>query len=141
MVQFRQKTGEVDVDKVENQKSLLGIALEGPSRIGHYFRPVYSGAADGMYALKPDGPIIRPDGKPRHWTVHYDPNAADGNGRITVTLDDEKTEMDLKPGVKSSGATFDRFGFVDMQTGGHYVKVFIDDVKFTTKPAGQGEAR
>ena len=124
-------------DHVEKPKSLLGLAIEGPSRIGHYFRPVYSASAEGAAHVETTGPIIRPDGQPHRWSLHYDPAAAAGNGRIMVTLDDEKVELELKPGVRKSGATFDRFGFFNIQTGGHHVKVFIDDVKFTSKPAGQ----
>lgn len=126
-------------DHAEAPKSLLGVAIEGPSRIGHYFRPDYSGGGGGKDApnLNTTGPLIRPDGQPRRWSLHYDPAAAGGNGRITVTLDDEKVELELKPGVRKSGATFDRFGFSNIQTGGHHVKVFIDDVKFTSQPTAQ----
>jgi hypothetical protein len=47
-----------------------------------------------------------------------------------VTLDDEQVELDLRPGARNCGATFDRFGFFNGQTGGHYVKVFLDEVSY-----------
>src|SRR5205807_9179586 len=43
------------------QKNLLGIFIEGPSRIGHYFRPAYrTPGREGVTAKA--GPVIRPDG-------------------------------------------------------------------------------
>jgi hypothetical protein len=118
-------------DPSRPQESLLGIAIEGPSRIGHYFRPLYSTKGAEVLGDAGIGPIIRADGQPHHWTLHYDPNAAGGNGCITVTFDEEKVDFELKPDARKSGATFDRFGFMDIQSGGHHVKIFVDDLKYS----------
>ena len=115
--------------KASPQTSYLAIGIEGPSRIGHYFHPYYAPTDGKLRGRSEAGPIIRPDGQQRRWTLHYDPQAADGRGRITVTLDDEKVELDLRAGARESGATFDRFGFFNTQSGGHYVKVFVDDLQ------------
>ena len=56
------------------------------------------------------------------------------NGQITVKFDDNIQTMDLKPGHKQSGATFDRFGFFNMQSGGWHVQLYVDDLKYTKAP-------
>ena len=112
--------------------NLVAIMVEGPSRIGHYFRPVYSNSK-GEYALQQEGPVLRPNSEPHHWTLDYDPNGADGNGKITVTLDNNPVSIDLKPGVKKAGATLDRFGILSWQTGGHHVELYLDDIKYTAE--------
>jgi hypothetical protein len=117
-------------DYKEPQKNFMAIAIEGPSRIGHYFRPAYA-ASDGKGELKEEGPIIRPDGKVHHWSLHYRPDGAGGNGQITVRFDDDTQTLDLKPGHKQSGATFDRFGFFNMQSGGWHVQVYVDDLTYS----------
>jgi hypothetical protein len=124
------KKNHTTPDYVKHQRPYLAIAVEGPSRIGHYFRPMYasSGEARGDPG---SGPIIRPDSRQRRWTLDYDPKAADGKGRITVTLDNERVEFDLTADARKAGATFDRFGFFDLQAGGHHVKIFVDDLKYT----------
>jgi hypothetical protein len=115
---------------LEPEKNVMAILLEGPSRIGHYFRPAYF-TRSGKGAITEDGPIVRPDGKVHRWSFDYDPHGANGNGQITVKFDDAVQTYDLKPGIKADGATFDRFGLFDVQSGGHYVKVWFDDLKYT----------
>lgn len=125
----------------ERQRNYLGITVEGPSRVGHYFRAAYSNSAgDGHAPLEDprtgaERPVIRPDGRPHRWSLDYSPEAADGNGRITVRLDDTVHTLELRPGDRARGATFDRFGIFDMQSGGHHVEFYLDDLAYT---AGAG---
>lgn len=112
------------------QPNLLGILIEGPSRVGHYFRPGYR-ADDGQGATADTGPIIRPDGKVHRWSLHYRPQGAGGNGQIEVTLDDRTQTLDIRPGDRQRGATFDRFGLFNVQSGGHFVEVYLDDLAYT----------
>lgn len=115
------------------QGNRLAIMIEGPSRIGHYFRPVY-GTADGTRVVKPSGPVIRPDGTPHTWAMKYDRKAGDA-GRITFRLDAAEETFDLKPDHRKAGATFDRFGlFVREPADGHFVEVYAAELKFTTVP-------
>ena len=84
------------------------------------------------------------DGTRYRWTLDYYPQAAGGNGRITYTLhsDAHKAEdygalpenfqkeaqarfpntttftVDLPPGLRKEGATFDRFGFCNVVLAG-----------------------
>jgi hypothetical protein len=117
-------------EHVEPQKNVLGIIMEGPSRIGHYFRPGYW-TNNGAGGAAESGPIIRPDGESHVWSIDYDPGANDGSGRITVQFDGKTQTLDLGPGHKKSGATFDRFGIHNCQSGGHYVEVYLDDLEYT----------
>jgi len=107
---------------------LLGVMIEGPSRAGHYFRPIYT-TTGGTRDLPAEGPLIRPDGKSRTFTIAYDPT---GDGALRVTLDGAPVELKLPPGHRALGAPFDRFGMLTMRRGGHYAAVFLDDLKYTT---------
>lgn len=104
---------------------------------------------------------IKNDGTRYHWTLAYDPAAADGNGQFTFTMRSESHTaenygplpdasqkeaqarfpntttftIDLTPGFKKEGATFDRFGIQNMMKSGGAVMMYFDDVTF----AGQDE--
>lgn len=99
---------------------------------------------------------IKFDGTRYHWTLDYDPQTAGGNGRFTFTLRSETHQtqdygplpelsekeaqarfpntttftVDLTPGHKQEGATFDRFGVQNMMKAGGAVTMFFDDVQF-----------
>jgi hypothetical protein len=75
---------------------MMTIMVEGPSRIGHYFRPAYWDSK-GKGEIVGEGPIIRPDGKPHTWSLHYDPNGAGGRGRVTWKLDDVERTFAAMP--------------------------------------------
>ncbi|HSQ55706.1 MAG TPA: hypothetical protein VLM40_08165 [Gemmata sp.] len=112
----------------------LAIMIEGPSRVGHYFRPDYA-TAHGERVIKAQGPRIEPGEKVHSWMLKYDPKAADGIGRITFRLDDEEQTLDLKPEHRRAGATFDHFGIFVREIGdGNYVEAYLADLKFTTTP-------
>jgi hypothetical protein len=112
------------------QRNFLAILIEGPSRVGHYFRPCYR-CADGGGVTADDGAIVRPDGRVHDWAIRYDPAGAGGNGLITVTFDNKDQSLPLRPGDKARGATFDRFGLFNLQSGGNYVFVYVDDLAYT----------
>jgi hypothetical protein len=123
------KEKKVSPDHQEAQKNILAVAIEGPSRIGHYFRPAYSTARGNVESTI--GPLIRPDGQRHNWSLRYSPAGANGAGLIIVALDGHEQQLPLKPGDRKIGATFDRFGFFNMQTGGHYVRVYVDDLRYS----------
>jgi len=119
------KRNKLTPDHHAQQTNLLAIAVEGPSRIGHYFRVGYRNAkGEGM--LEASGPTIKPDGSTHRWSMRYDPN-----GEITVTFDDHTQVTRLRPEHKAAGARFDRFGIVNMQSGGHHVEIYLDQLQFT----------
>lgn len=115
-------------------KHFLGAAIEGPSSEGFHFYPAYRGrSGDPSSGMGKNPPRIFPDGAVREWTLEYDPTTAGGNGRITVTLDQQAVAMDLAPGVKSGGAEFDRFGLVTPWIDGNGQHVFFDELNYTVR--------
>lgn len=115
--------------------SFLGVAVGGPTRVGHCFTPSFTtGQGErGRVAKIDEAPLLKP-GKRYDWSLIYDPAANQGNGEITVTLGDRKEVLPLKPGRKAEGATFDRFGLFTSQAGGQMVRIYLDDLKYTAAP-------
>lgn len=120
--------------------NFLGILIEGPSRIGHYVRPV-RGSSDDVKQVMSQGPVIFPDGNPHTWTFRYQPEAGDGRGRITVAFDGESVSMDVSEAARKGNAAFDRFGFLSWNRGGHFVEIYFDDLVWTAGPSKNGHAR
>jgi hypothetical protein len=116
-------------DKSPTAANFLGILVGGPTRRGHMFSPSLS-IANGDKSKVPSGPVLMP-GKPYEWTMLYDPTANNGKGSVQVTLGEGKVTLDLKPGEKANGATFDRFGLMSVPPGGNLVRVYVDDLKYT----------
>jgi len=116
--------------------NFVGIVIEGPSRVGHYFRVRY-GTSQGQGGDSQTGPVITADGKSHLWTLEYDPQANGGSGRIVAALDGKRVALDLAPEHKQQGAAFDRFGMFNMRRGGHYMTVHFDDLKYTAGPQGR----
>jgi hypothetical protein len=112
--------------------NFVGVLVEGPSRIGHYFRPVL-GASTDERAIAESGPIIHPDNKPRTWSIAYDPKANDGRGRITAALDGESVSLDVSASARKANAVLDHFGVVSWHRGGHYVEMYFDDITYSVK--------
>ncbi len=99
---------------------------------------------------------LKLDGTRYHWTLDYDPQGAEGNGRFTFTMRSDthtaqdygplppasqkeaqarfpntKTfTVDLTPGLKMENATFDRFGVCNMMKSGGTATMFFDDLQF-----------
>jgi hypothetical protein len=112
----------------------LGVHVGGPTRVGHYFQPVFA-AAKGARGKTDQGPVLVP-GKGCEWSLVYDPAANGGHGAIRVTLANESVTLRLKPGFKNQGASFDRFGLLTSNTGGGLVRLFLDDLKYTAARLG-----
>jgi hypothetical protein len=113
-------------------EGFLGFSIEGPSREGFSAYPAYR-TIEGRqgYADGPDRPHILPDGKPHDWTLEYDPSGAGGRGRITLTFDGRPVALDLNPGDRPPGVTFDRFGLVTTWIDGNGQTVYFDDLTYT----------
>lgn len=112
----------------------LGVAVEGPSREGFFFYPVCRlGNGVQAYASGPELPRILPDGTPHDWSLLYDPHGADGQGRITVTLDGQAVLLDLPPGRRQAAATFDRFGIITTWIDGNAQRIYFDDLEYTCR--------
>ncbi len=122
----------------------IGINIEGPSSEGFFFYPVYRVHGDAAKALgRGSGktPRIYPDGKIRNWSLKYDPNGANGNGRITVRLGAQSCTLDLEPGHKNIGAAFNRFGICTPWIDGNSVTVYFDDIIYTCAPSSGNQVK
>jgi hypothetical protein len=110
--------------------NFLGIHAGGPTRVGHYFQPAYC-TGRGNRGRAKTGPVLTPD-KIYDWTLAYDPQANSGIGLIRVTLGTESISFDLKRQHRMEGALFDRFGFFTSTIGGQMVKIYFDDLQYTS---------
>lgn len=135
------KQAKTTPDHEQPQSNYLAALVEGPSRAGHYFRPAY-GTANGAGQIVGETsaaghtwPVVFPDGKPHEFRIHYRPLAADGRGTIETTLDGVSDAIELRPGDRQRGAKFDRFGIFNLQSGGHAVETYLDDLRFTSRKA------
>ncbi len=112
----------------------LGVNVEGPSTEGFCFYPVYrvhGQVAGALGGGSGKAPRIYPDRKVHDWLLKYDPAGAGGRGRITVSLDGHACTLDLAPGAKAIGASFDRFGICTPWIDGNSVTVYFDDIEYT----------
>lgn len=103
---------------------------------------------------------IKLDGTHYRWTLNYDPQAAEGDGQFVFTFASDnhpKTDIEpglsaeaiaeararfphtttftvnLPPGYRKEGASFDRFGIINMMKAGGTVKMYFDDLTFNGK--------
>jgi hypothetical protein len=123
----------------------VGIKIGGPTRVGHYFVPSYAVKIDrasipdqgdkqhppNISVERREGPVLTPQ-KSFDWKLVYDPKANDGKGEMQVTLGDKTVSLPLKDGDKANGATFDRFGLFTTHRGGNFVKIYFDDLAYTS---------
>lgn len=115
-------------------ESVLGIHIEGPSSEGFKFYPVLrTKAGDSSYANVRQSPTILPNSKSHDWSLDYDPSGSTGRGQVVVTLDGQKTMLDLPEGAKASGTAFDRFGVVTSWIDGNSQDVYWDDITYTAE--------
>ncbi len=111
-------------------RDFVGIHVGGPTRVGHYFIPQCATSGSGRGKVK-SGPVLVP-GRKLEWSLVYDPEGAGGNGEMTVTLGTEKSVLALRRGQKAEGAMLDRFGLFTSTNGGQMVKIFLDDLHYTS---------
>ncbi len=110
-------------------ENFVGMHIGGPTRVGHYFIPVFANAS-GSRGKVESGPVLTP-GKVFEWSIRYDPAANGGNGEIRVTLGDKSVSLALKPGQRAHGAAMDRFGVFNSTAGGQMVKLYLDDLTYS----------
>jgi hypothetical protein len=69
------------------------------------------------------------------WSLRYDPGGNEGGGTITATLDEDTVRVNLEPGHKRDGATFNRFGILNVMKsadGGGFL--WLDDLTLNGVP-------
>ncbi len=136
----REKMKEIADEHGAPLNDSLGIDIDGPTRIGYYFTALCS--PKRTVASAKEGPVFLPTGERRSFRLSYDPEANNGVGRMTVTLDEKTFTLDLKPEQRAAGATFDRFGIMNKRVGGKYVTLYFDDISYTARrPRGHPPVR
>ena len=132
---FYHSTDSLQVNRSQSSgipRSFLGVAVEGPSREGFLFYPIYRTRGDGQgYASADKAPHILPDGKVHDWSLEYDPAANTGRGRIVVRFDRQSVALDLPENDRKSSTQFDRFGLVTTWIDGNGQQVYFDELKYT----------
>lgn len=121
----------------------VGAKIGGPTKVGHYFLPAYATAQPKEVKLDPSGqhratvavegkqgPVFVPH-KVYEWKLVYDPAGNGGKGVVVATLGTESVTLLLKEGDKAKGASLDRFGLFTGHRGGSFVRIFLDDLKYT----------
>ncbi len=101
---------------------------------------------------------IRNDGARYRWTLEYDPQANNGNGRITFAIHSDANppdellkpnlpgsarqealthfphttsfQVDLPDGFKKQGTMFDHFGLMNGMKPGHPTTIYFDDLEY-----------
>lgn len=112
-------------------RNLLGVAIEGPSREGFFFAPVYrtaAGQAGHVKSARP--PYIYPDGAQHDWSLAYHPGLGPV-GRIVVRMDKQAVELNLGADHRKAATQFNRFGIVTTWVDGNGQKVYFDDLRYT----------
>jgi hypothetical protein len=128
--------------------NFVGIKVGGPTRVGHYFVPAYATAGKGKVEAgsrahpkrisveSRQGPVLVPE-KTFEWKLVYDPAGNGGTGTLEATLGAQSATLPLKKEDKTRGATLDRFGLFTTHIGGSYVRIYFDDLKYTTAVGGR----
>lgn len=110
--------------------NFVGVHIGGPTRVGHYFVPRLT-TTKGTVMKVEKGPVLTPE-KVFEWSLSYDPTANDRYGELKVTLDHETVALLIRKGQKLGGVRLDRFGLLNSPVGGQLVRIYLDDLKYTT---------
>src|SRR5262245_12957752 len=88
---------------------------------------------EGRYQTTKTKPFLA-DGTPHDWSMTYDPSGHDGDGELTFTIDGKSYSAALEKGHKADGATFNRFGFWNVQVSGDGLEMYVDDLVLDGRP-------
>jgi hypothetical protein len=88
---------------------------------------------------KKEHDTFRNDGTRYSWTLDYDPQAAGGNGRITVVVrsnlakpepfEGKPFTVDLPTGYRQQGTVFDRFGMINITKPGGQLTAYFGNLQ------------
>lgn len=112
-------------------------------------RSRYAGGAGAFrgerYQTTPTRPF-RADGTSYYFRLLYDPDANNGNGKITFRVDDLVYELDVREKDRKDGMILNRFGIWNQNTSGGRIQAYFDDLTvngkkltFDKDPQWQGE--
>jgi hypothetical protein len=88
----------------------------------------FTEAADRKSSRAP-ATVFKSAGKPVKWSITYDPNGNEGKGVLTATVGDHTAVCELDSGHKADGATFNRFGIINViKSADHGSEAWFDDI-------------
>jgi hypothetical protein len=120
----------------------LGIAITGPSAIGQYFGPLVADASGEVASEDEAGIVFNPGPRTLRWSLDYHPRGQDRggeSGRMFIRLGGQRRTFELPKDLAREGATFNRFGLRNLERGGSFQVVHLDDLRYSI--AGPREAR
>jgi hypothetical protein len=112
--------------------NFLGVAIEGPSREGFLFYPVYhfSNGFGDFARNTTELPHILPNGQPHEWTLEYTPPNVGAGAKLRATLDQRGGTLEIAE-FQPNSVEFDRFGIVTTWIDGNSQRVYFDDLTYT----------
>ncbi|HEX8524026.1 MAG TPA: hypothetical protein VF669_17360 [Tepidisphaeraceae bacterium] len=115
-----------DEFKRGKDENILGLLIEGPSRVGHYIRPVFLNKK-GVGVEPKTGAVLPPDEKPHSFSLKFDPLQR----TITVNFEGQTQTIDVAAKTLDRGAAFTHFGLFNALEGGSDVQIFFDNLRYT----------
>jgi hypothetical protein len=112
-------------------RNMMGITIADASSVGYYLTPLVS--ASNREGVNSSWDVFTPDRRRRRFSFEYDPDANDGIGRVTITLDRNEHVLDLTREMRESGAVFNRFGLANVRRGGNSVEFYLDDLTYNAR--------
>jgi len=110
--------------------SFLGLSIGGPSRIGQYAGALVSDRRGRLRDPDDARVIFNPGPRSRRFRLDYEPDAGVA-GRLTLELEGRRLRVDLRPIQRRTGAVFDRFGIRNVERGGSFQVVHLDDLRYS----------
>jgi len=116
--------------------NFVGVYLDSLSDVGRIMVPMI-----GTRAFKENDNgssvpriLFIPDGRVYDFSIQYDPAGAEGPGKLTIILGDQKTALPLSHEQRADGAYLNRFGLFNTQSNnGKFCEVYLDDIEFTVE--------
>jgi hypothetical protein len=112
--------------------SFLGVAVDGPSREGFYFAPVFRGRGAGHITTTDEPAHIYPDGAAHDWALEYAPVSA-GKGRIALGFDGKSVHLEIAQDSGWATTRFNRFGIITTWVDGNGQQIYFDDLIYTCR--------
>ena len=120
----------------------LGVAITGPSAIGQYFGPLVADSSGEVVSDDEAGIVFNPGPRTLRWSLDYHP-AGQGQGgrtgRILIRLGNQSRGLKVPKDVGREGATFNRFGLRNLERGGSFQVVHLDELRYSIAGPRQGE--
>ena len=110
------------------------MAITGPSAIGQYFGPLVADGSGDVAFDDEAGIVFNPGPRTLRWSLDYHPRGrgeGGDSGRMFVRLGDQLRVFELPKDLAREGATFNRFGLRNLERGGSFQVVHLDELRYS----------